>query len=220
MTSPASIVAEIDTALSAEARKKIPNLKNAREFSRGDVGRAACAAPGSRILIRFSLTCDHDHEFEAWFRSNDDFETPEEARLRRMPDLRLDEGREGADGARRLDRPQARKDRARHGRDAEEGDGRAEGAVGEDARERRLCRRQVRRGSAQDPFRRDRCARHLWRGDARRGEEPGRGRRRSSCRSRCSPRTGTERCQVAGICPLAGTFGAADVPLSVLARTE
>jgi hypothetical protein len=26
-------------------------------------------------LIRFSLHCDHDHEFEAWFRSNDDFAT-------------------------------------------------------------------------------------------------------------------------------------------------
>jgi hypothetical protein len=25
-------------------------------------------------LIRFSLVCDHDHEFEAWFRSNDDFD--------------------------------------------------------------------------------------------------------------------------------------------------
>ena len=25
-------------------------------------------------MIRFSLTCDHDHEFEAWFRSNDDFD--------------------------------------------------------------------------------------------------------------------------------------------------
>jgi hypothetical protein len=26
-------------------------------------------------LIRFSLHCDHEHEFEAWFRNNDDFET-------------------------------------------------------------------------------------------------------------------------------------------------
>jgi hypothetical protein len=25
-------------------------------------------------LIRFSLICDHDHEFEAWFRNNDDFD--------------------------------------------------------------------------------------------------------------------------------------------------
>ena len=25
-------------------------------------------------MIRFSLICDHDHEFEAWFRSNDDFD--------------------------------------------------------------------------------------------------------------------------------------------------
>jgi hypothetical protein len=26
-------------------------------------------------LIRFSLACDHGHEFEAWFRNNDDFDT-------------------------------------------------------------------------------------------------------------------------------------------------
>ena len=26
-------------------------------------------------MIRFSLICDHEHEFEAWFRSNDDFDT-------------------------------------------------------------------------------------------------------------------------------------------------
>jgi hypothetical protein len=26
-------------------------------------------------LIRFSLHCDHAHEFEGWFRGNDDFET-------------------------------------------------------------------------------------------------------------------------------------------------
>jgi hypothetical protein len=25
-------------------------------------------------LIRFSLSCEHDHGFEAWFRSNDDFD--------------------------------------------------------------------------------------------------------------------------------------------------
>lgn len=26
-------------------------------------------------MIRFSLTCEHEHDFEGWFRSNDDFET-------------------------------------------------------------------------------------------------------------------------------------------------
>jgi hypothetical protein len=29
-------------------------------------------------LIRFSLICEHEHEFEAWFRSNADFETQRE----------------------------------------------------------------------------------------------------------------------------------------------
>ena len=26
-------------------------------------------------MIRFSLTCENEHEFEGWFRSNDDFDT-------------------------------------------------------------------------------------------------------------------------------------------------
>lgn len=26
-------------------------------------------------MIRFSLSCEHEHGFEGWFRSNDDFET-------------------------------------------------------------------------------------------------------------------------------------------------
>ena len=26
-------------------------------------------------MIRFSLNCEHGHEFDAWFRSNDDYET-------------------------------------------------------------------------------------------------------------------------------------------------
>lgn len=26
-------------------------------------------------MIRFSLSCDHDHEFDGWFRNGDDFET-------------------------------------------------------------------------------------------------------------------------------------------------
>ena len=41
---PGVIVAEIDTARSAEARKKIPNLKNAREFSVTSVSAAQPAA--------------------------------------------------------------------------------------------------------------------------------------------------------------------------------
>ncbi len=41
---PGVIVAEIDTALSGEARKKIPNLRNAREFDVTDVSAAEPAA--------------------------------------------------------------------------------------------------------------------------------------------------------------------------------
>src|SRR5690606_34891992 len=41
---------------------------------RGERCRRAGRAQGSRVLIRFSLICDQDHEFEAWFRNNDDFD--------------------------------------------------------------------------------------------------------------------------------------------------
>ena len=41
------IVAEIDTALSAEARQKIPNLKNAREFGVASVAAAPVALRGA-----------------------------------------------------------------------------------------------------------------------------------------------------------------------------
>jgi len=37
-------------------------------------------------LIRFSLGCDHGHEFEGWFRSSDDFETQRKRGLIDCPD--------------------------------------------------------------------------------------------------------------------------------------
>jgi hypothetical protein len=37
-------------------------------------------------LIRFSLTCDHGHEFEGWFRSNDDFDKQKKRGLIDCPD--------------------------------------------------------------------------------------------------------------------------------------
>ncbi|MCR6659914.1 MAG: DUF1178 family protein [Asticcacaulis sp.] len=57
-------------------------------------------------MIRFSLICEHDHEFEGMVPQQRRLRPPEEARLRRLPDLRLRQGRQGADGARRLDRAQ------------------------------------------------------------------------------------------------------------------
>ena len=39
-------------------------------------------------MIRFSLHCDNDHEFEGWFRSNDDFDTQGKA-ARFVPCLRV-----------------------------------------------------------------------------------------------------------------------------------
>ncbi|MCX7305195.1 MAG: DUF1178 family protein [Hyphomicrobiales bacterium] len=36
-------------------------------------------------MIRFSLLCDHDHEFEAWFRNNDDFDRQEKRGLVECP---------------------------------------------------------------------------------------------------------------------------------------
>ena len=36
-------------------------------------------------MIRFSLSCDHEHEFEGWFRSNTDFETQKKRGLVECP---------------------------------------------------------------------------------------------------------------------------------------
>jgi hypothetical protein len=36
-------------------------------------------------LIRFSLSCEHEHEFEAWFRSNDDFDRQKKRGLVECP---------------------------------------------------------------------------------------------------------------------------------------
>ncbi|HEY6630965.1 MAG TPA: carbon-nitrogen hydrolase family protein [Rhizobiaceae bacterium] len=44
---PGVIVAEIDTALSAEARRKIPNLRNAREFAAANVSAVPVAFRGA-----------------------------------------------------------------------------------------------------------------------------------------------------------------------------
>ena len=80
---------------------------------------AGATAAEGRILIRFSLACDHDHEFEAWFRSNDDFDTQKKRGFVECPDCGSHKVEQGADGAGRLDRAQEGKDRARHGRRAE-----------------------------------------------------------------------------------------------------
>ena len=37
-------------------------------------------------MIRFSLTCQRDHTFEAWFRSNDDFEAQKKRGFVECPD--------------------------------------------------------------------------------------------------------------------------------------
>ena len=123
------------------------------------------------VLIRFSLACDHGHEFEGWFRSNDDFDKQKKRGLVDCP----------ACGSHKVDKalmaPAVSTGRKREKMALAMGEraaarvmARDEGAVRKDARECRLCRRQIRRGSAQDPFRRDRGARHLRRGDAGRGE--------------------------------------------------
>ncbi|WP_305142727.1 DUF1178 family protein, partial [Brucella pinnipedialis] len=36
-------------------------------------------------MIRFSLHCDHGHEFEGWFRDNADFERQSEMKLVACP---------------------------------------------------------------------------------------------------------------------------------------
>jgi hypothetical protein len=37
-------------------------------------------------LIRFSLNCEHGHEFDAWFRSSDDYETQRKRGFVECPD--------------------------------------------------------------------------------------------------------------------------------------
>ncbi len=37
-------------------------------------------------MIRFSLNCDHEHTFEAWFRSNEDFDTQKKRGLVECPE--------------------------------------------------------------------------------------------------------------------------------------
>lgn len=37
-------------------------------------------------MIRFSLHCEHGHEFEGWFRSNDDFDTQKKRGFVECPD--------------------------------------------------------------------------------------------------------------------------------------
>ncbi|HEU4987511.1 MAG TPA: DUF1178 family protein [Rhizobiaceae bacterium] len=36
-------------------------------------------------MIRFSLACEQDHEFEAWFRNNDDFDKQQKRKLVTCP---------------------------------------------------------------------------------------------------------------------------------------
>ena len=36
-------------------------------------------------MIRFSLACDHDHQFDGWFRNNQDFETQKKRGLVSCP---------------------------------------------------------------------------------------------------------------------------------------
>jgi hypothetical protein len=36
-------------------------------------------------MIRFSLHCDHDHDFDGWFRNNEDFETQKKRGLVSCP---------------------------------------------------------------------------------------------------------------------------------------
>ena len=36
-------------------------------------------------MIRFALTCEQDHEFEAWFRNNDDFDAQKQRKLVTCP---------------------------------------------------------------------------------------------------------------------------------------
>jgi hypothetical protein len=50
-------------------------------------------------MIRYSLICDKEHEFDGWFGSSADFDTQAKRVAGRMPDVRVGEGAKGADDA-------------------------------------------------------------------------------------------------------------------------
>ena len=64
-------------------------------------------------MIRYTLRCDRDHEFEAWFRSSGDYDRAVAARATCAARSAARAGREGADGAgrRRRRRTSARRRR-------------------------------------------------------------------------------------------------------------
>ena len=143
-------------------------------------------------MIRFSLVCEHDHEFEAWFRSNDDFDTqkkrgfvdcptcgshkvekalmaPAVSTGRKREKIALAMGEQQKQAMAQL---KALSEKMRENADYV-GDKFAEEA------------RKIHFGET------DR-ARHLWRGDAGRGARASPRTASSSCRSRYSPTTATE----------------------------
>ena len=69
-TEPGVIMAEIDPAAVAAARARIPSLQHGRRFEIIE----PMAEPvhlhvvGDRVMIRYALVCDRQHEFEAWFK--------------------------------------------------------------------------------------------------------------------------------------------------------
>ena len=151
------------------------------------------------FMILYRLRCSKGHEFESWFKDSKTYERQEkksligcavcgEAKVARAPmaprmgkgSKKVEVEKPAADAPAPPPAPTPEQQQmaalARHmPKELRE-------ALHQGARrgreELRACRRQVRRGSAQDPLRRERQARHLRRDQRGRGRGAGRGRHR------------------------------------------
>ncbi len=195
-TEPGVVMAEIDLAEVAKARARIPSLQHGRRFEIVEPMAEPThlhVVQGGR-MIRYALVCDQGHDFESWFAGFGGLRQAGQARAGDLPALRLGQGRKGDHGAaagrrRRSARRRPSRRAAAAGR-AGKGAGRdavaagtgvphqAQGTARPSHQERRPCRAEISRGSAQDALRRDRAPLDLRRGLARGSQGAGRGRHR------------------------------------------
>ena len=82
---PSVVFADIDLAASDEARARIPALKHGRSFEVEIAVRCGRPVAERGVMIRYALTCDKGHDFEAWFGSSGDYDVQIEARAVTCP---------------------------------------------------------------------------------------------------------------------------------------
>ncbi len=82
---PGVIVAEIDTAAVGGRAHEDPEPEERPRVLGQERRRRTARSGESRLVIRFSLHCDHGHAFDGWFRNNDDFDSQAERDLVSCP---------------------------------------------------------------------------------------------------------------------------------------